>query len=97
MMTVPENAMLYNIASRTIPAMKQNVEKPDALLAVAPYMQATFDLLPHGQYVGNVTNHDQLFYEIIYPDILEALQGVTTAQQAADKINNDANAMVDAK
>ena len=97
MMTVPENAMLYNIDSRTIPAMKANVQKPDALLAVAPYMQATFDLLPHGQYVGNVTNHDQLYYEILYPDILEALQGVTTAQQAAEKINNDANAMVDAK
>jgi len=97
MMTDPANAMQYNIDSRTIPAMMQNVQHPDALLAVAPYMQATFDLLPHGQYVGDVTNHDQLFYEIIYPDLLEALQGVTTVDQAAQKINNDANAMVDQK
>jgi len=97
MMTDPANAMRYNIDSRTIPAMIQNVQKPDALLAVAPYMQATFDLLPHGQYVGNVTNHDQLYYEIIYPDLLEALQGVTTAEQAAQKITTDANAMVDSK
>jgi multiple sugar transport system substrate-binding protein len=96
MTTVPENAMSYNIDTRTIPAMKANVEKPAALLAEAPYMQATFDLLPHGQYVGNVTNHDQLFYEIIYPDLLEALQGVTTVDEAAKKINTDANAMVDA-
>jgi multiple sugar transport system substrate-binding protein len=97
MASVPENAMLYNIDSRTIPAMKVNVEKPDALLAAAPYMQATFDLLPHGQYIGDLTNRDQLFYEIIYPHILEAMQGVLNADQAATKINDEANAMVDAK
>jgi multiple sugar transport system substrate-binding protein len=97
MATVPENAMSYNIDSRTIPAMKVNVEKPDALLAVAPYIQPTFDILPHGQYLGDVTNHDQLYYEIIYPGLLEALQGVTTVDEAAKKINDEANAMVDAK
>jgi multiple sugar transport system substrate-binding protein len=93
---VPENAMTYNIDTRTIPAMKANIDKPDALLAAAPYMQVTFDLLPHGQYIGDVTNRDQLFYEIIYPHILEAMQGVTTVDEAAKNINDEANAMVDA-
>jgi hypothetical protein len=76
--------------------MKANIDKPDALLAAAPYMQVTFDLLPHGQYIGDVTNRDQLFYEIIYPHILEAMQGVTTVDEAAKNINDEANAMVDA-
>ena len=97
MATVPENAMSYNINSKTIPAMKTNIEHADALLAAAPYMQVTFDLLPHGQYIGDVTNRDQLFYEIIYPHILEAMQGVDTVDSAAKKINDEANAMVDAK
>ena len=96
MATVPESAMSYNINSRTIPALKVNVEKPDALLAAAPYMQATFNLLPHGQYIGDVTNRDQLFYEIIYPHVLEAMQGVISVDEAASKINEEANAMVDA-
>jgi len=77
--------------------MKANVEKPDALLKEAPYIQVTFDLLPHGQYIGDLTNRDQLFYEIIYPHLLEAMQGVTTVDDAVMKINEEANAMVDAK
>ena len=97
MAAVPENAMSYNIDSRTIPAMKANVDKPDALLKEAPYIQVTFDLLPHGQYIGDLTNRDQLFYEIIYPHLLEAMQGVTTVDDAVMKINEEANAMVDAK
>jgi multiple sugar transport system substrate-binding protein len=97
MATVPDNAMSYNIDSRTIPAMKSLIAKPDALLAAAPYMQATFDLLPHGQYIGDLTNRDQLFYEIIYPHVLEAMQGIDTVDSAATKINDEANAMVDAK
>jgi multiple sugar transport system substrate-binding protein len=95
MATVPENAMSYNIDSRTIPALKALVAKPDDLLAAAPYMQATFDLLPHGQYIGDLTNRDQLFYEIIYPHVLEAMQGVDTVDGAVQKINEEANAMVD--
>jgi hypothetical protein len=37
-----------------------------------------------------------LFYEIIYPAILQALQGSMTAEQAAQTIHVQANEMVDA-
>jgi multiple sugar transport system substrate-binding protein len=91
-----ENALIWNSSTATIPAMKALVENPDELLAVAPFLEATFNLLPHGQYIGDLTDRDQLFYEIIYPHVLDALQGITTADEAAQNINTEANAMVDA-
>jgi multiple sugar transport system substrate-binding protein len=97
MVTEQESALTWNIETKTIPAMKALVENPEKLLAAAPFIKATFSLLPHGQYIGDVTERDQLFYEIIYPAILEAMQGTTTVDDAAKKINTEANAMVDAK
>jgi len=97
MTTEQDSEMIWNIETKTIPAMKANVANPEKLLAAAPYMKATFSLLPHGQYIGDVTERDQLFYEIIYPAILEAMQGAATVDDAAKKINTEANAMVDAK
>ncbi len=42
-----------------------------------------------------MTDRDQLFYEILYPHILEAMQGVLTVDEAAELIHTEANAMVD--
>ena len=91
------NATTWNSASKTIPAMKAIIEKPDELLSVAPYLKATFNLLPLGQYIGDVTDRDQLFYEIIYPHILDAMQGAISVDEAVKLINTEANAMVDAR
>ncbi len=90
-----ENAFTWNAATKTIPAMKKLVEDPDELLAAAPFLEATFGLLPGGQFIGDVTDRDQLFYEILYPHILEAMQGVLTVDEAAELIHTEANAMVD--
>ena len=92
-----DGALTWNIETKTIPAMKALVDNPEKLLAAAPFIKATFSLLPFGQYIGDVTERDQLFYEIIYPAVLEAMQGATTVDDAAIKINTEANAMVDAK
>ena len=59
-------------------------------------MEPTFELLPDGQYLGNVSDRDKLFYDIIYPALLQALQGSMTAEQAAQTIHAQANEMVDA-
>ena len=91
-----ESALTWNTNTSTIPAMKELVENPNDILSAAPFLKATFNLLPNGQYIGDLTDRDQLFYEIIYPHVLEALQGVVSAQEAADAINTEANAMVDA-
>lgn len=91
-----ESALTWNTNTSTIPAMKELVDNPNDILAAAPFLKATFNLLPNGQYIGDLTDRDQLFYEIIYPHVLEALQGVVTVQEAAEAINTEANAMVDA-
>ncbi len=92
-----ENALIFNTTTGTIPALKAIVAKPDEFLQAAPWVKPTFDLLPHGQYIGDVTDRDQLFYQIIAPHLLEALQGMVTVDEAIQKINTEANAMVDAK
>jgi len=91
------NALKFNQISGTIPAMKELVENPSEILSVEPWIQATFALLPHGSYLGNVTDRDQLFYEIIAKNLTDALTGTVTPEEAAAKINDEANAMVDAK
>jgi len=60
--------VIWNIETKTIPAMKALVEKP-INVGCRAFIKATFDLLPHGQYIGDVTERDQLFYEIIYPAV----------------------------
>jgi multiple sugar transport system substrate-binding protein len=90
-----DNAVIYNTTSGTIPALKALVENPDQVLAKEPWIKPTFDLLPHGQFIGNVTDRDRLFYTIVYPTVLLAMQGGTSVDEAVTKINSDANAMVD--
>ncbi|HHY55717.1 MAG TPA: extracellular solute-binding protein [Chloroflexi bacterium] len=89
------NAVTFNGVTGTIPALKALVENPQELLAKAPWVEPTFKLLPDGQYLGNVSDRDKLFYDIIYPAILQALQGSMTAEQAAQTIHAQANEMVD--
>jgi multiple sugar transport system substrate-binding protein len=89
------NVFNFNSTSGTVPAMKSVATDPK-LLEKAPFIAAVLPVLDAGQYQGNLTDSDQLAYEIIYPNILAALQGSATAQETADKINTEANAMVDA-
>lgn len=90
------NAVTFNGITGTIPALKALVDNPQELLAKAPWVEPTFKLLSDGQYLGNVSDRDKLFYDIIYPAILQALQGSMTAEQAAQTIQAQANEMVDA-
>jgi multiple sugar transport system substrate-binding protein len=94
--TQEENALIYNNDTATIPALKALVENPDKVLAKEPWIKPTFDLLPHGQFIGNLTDHDKVLYDIIYPTALQAMQGVISVDEALKKINTDANAVVDA-
>ncbi len=89
------NAVHWNIRSTTIPAMKAAIAEPEEILVQAPYLRATFDLLPFGRYVGTVTDRDQLFYEIIHPHALDAMTGAVTVEEAILAIQAEANAMVD--
>ena len=89
------NVLAFNSTSGTVPAMKAVAADPK-LLEKAPFLAAVLPILEAGQYQGYLTDPDQLSYEIIYPTILDAIQGNQTAAQAAEWINDAANAMVDA-
>ena len=88
------NVLAFNSTSATIPAMKSVAADPKYLESI-PFAGAVLPLLDAGQYQGNLTDSDQLSYEIIYPTILDAIQGNLTAEEAANNINEAANAMVD--
>ena len=88
------NVLFFNSKSATIPAMKSVADDPKYLEAV-PFAGAVLPILGDGQYQGDLTDSDQLSYEIIYPTILDAIQGNLTAEQAAKSINDAANEMVD--
>ena len=90
-----DNVLFFNSKSATIPAMKAVAEDP-RYLEGAPFANAVLPILDAGAYQGYLTDPDQLAYEIVYPTILDAIQGTLTAQEAADSINEAANAMVDA-
>jgi multiple sugar transport system substrate-binding protein len=91
-----ENAALFNGITGTIPALKELVANPEDVLAQAPWIEPTFDILQYGTFVGDLTDRDQFFYQIAYPAMLQALQGSLTAEEAAAQIHKQANEMVDA-
>jgi multiple sugar transport system substrate-binding protein len=90
-----DSAFKFNVTTGTIPAMKSVAADPKFLEA-APALAPVLPILGDGQYQGDLTDAGQLEMEIIYPNILDALQGLQTAQDAAKNIDDQANAMVDA-
>ena len=90
-----ENALMWNQNSVTIPALKSLVEDEasrTALLESAPWLEQVLPLLESGQYIGDMPDRDLVFYDIIYPYILDTLQGVMTVDEALILIEEDANA-----
>jgi ABC-type glycerol-3-phosphate transport system substrate-binding protein len=88
--TNPDYAMGFNIASGTIPAMPVVAESTE-IAAAMPWVPKALDILPYGQYLGNMPDRDLVMYEIIYPHILNVLQGVETVDQAVEAIDTEAN------
>jgi multiple sugar transport system substrate-binding protein len=86
----PANAKQWNIASGTIPAMPAVAESAEIAEAM-PWVPKALDILPFGQYLGNMPDRDLVMYEIIYPHILNVLQGVETIDQALEAIDTEAN------
>jgi multiple sugar transport system substrate-binding protein len=88
--TVPANALKFNIASGTIPAMPAVAKSPE-IAAQMPWVAKALDILPNGEFLGTMPDRDLVMYEIIYPHILEALQGVKTVDETLQAIDTEAN------
>ncbi|MCK6580808.1 MAG: extracellular solute-binding protein [Anaerolineae bacterium] len=90
-----ENALGWNITSGTIPALREIVETDAAraeLLAALPWLEANLPLLQYGRYIGRMPDRDLVFYDILYPYILDTLQGLMSVDEALMFIEEDANA-----
>lgn len=87
------NAAQWNLASGTLPALKENAEgaAKDSLIAAFPHFDAWFDILPNAQYVGQLPDRDRLYYEIIQNHGLAALEGSESIQQALQAIEKEGN------
>jgi hypothetical protein len=61
------------------------------LVAAFPHFEAWFPILENGQYLGNVPDRDLLWYEISYPNLLAALDGNMTHEEALAAMEREAN------
>jgi multiple sugar transport system substrate-binding protein len=90
-----DNALLFNTVSGTIPALRELVDNEDykaQLLEANPALDAVLPQLPYGSYIGEMPDRDLVFYSIIYPNVLDMLQGVQSVDDALAFIDEDANA-----
>ena len=89
----PENAAEWNVDTGTLPALRENAEGvvQEELIAAFPHFAPWFEILPYGQYVGNLPDRDLLWYEITYPHLLDVLQGGESVDDALAAMEPEAN------
>lgn len=87
------NALQWNIASGTLPAVQAAAsgDAQAALTEAFPHFAPFFPLLSYGHYIGDLPDRDLLYYDIIYPHVLNALQGVETIDEALAAMETEAN------
>jgi multiple sugar transport system substrate-binding protein len=85
-----KNALSWNLTSGTIPAMPA-VAKTDEIAAADPWLKSALEILPYGEYLGNMPDRDLILYQIIYPHIIEALSGTKTVDETIQTIDTEAN------
>ncbi len=86
-----DNALAWNLASGTIPAMPEVADSPQ-IAEVMPWVAKALDILPYGRYLGAMPDRDLVIYDIVYPHILNTLQGVETVDDALKAMDDEANA-----
>ncbi len=91
-----ENALAFATTTGTIPAYKSVASNPE-LIAAVPAIANVLPILDKGVYQGDMADAGLLAYEIIYPNILDALQDFQSAEEAALAIQEQADAMVDSQ
>lgn len=87
----PANAVQWNLASGTLPALLANSEgaAADDLVAQFPHFAPFLELLPFAQYEGAFPDRDLVWYEITYPRVLTYLQGNATAEETLSTLERE--------
>jgi multiple sugar transport system substrate-binding protein len=89
----PENAVQWNLASGTLPALKANATgaAADELTAEFPHFGPFLAVIPNASYEGAFPDRDLVWYEITYPRILNFLQGNATLEETLETIDREVN------
>ena len=93
--TNASNALQWNLATGTLPALKENAqgEARDELIANASYTEPWLDILGDAQYLGSLPDRDRLFYRIIVPNVLDVMNGQKSVEDALASIEQEANSL----
>jgi len=85
------NAVEWNLASGTLPALKENISgaNADSLVAEFPYFKPFLGILEDGQYEGQFPDRDFVWYEVTYPTVLNFLQGNATLEETLQTIESE--------
>jgi len=90
----PDNALAFNIASGTLPALRSLVEDETtrtAFLEPQPWVEPFLEIFPYGEFIGHLPDRDLLFYNIAVPHIFNAMNGAETIDEALAAIESEAN------
>jgi ABC-type glycerol-3-phosphate transport system substrate-binding protein len=89
----PENAVQWNLASGTLPALKANATggARDQLVSEFPHFGPFLDILEFAQPEGAFPDRDLVWYEITYPRIINFLQGNVTIDETLETIEREVN------
>jgi len=84
------NAVEWNLASGSLPALKENISgsNADSLVAEFPYFEPFLGILEYGQNEGQFPDRDFVWYEVTYPEVLNFLQGNATAEETLQTIES---------
>ncbi len=86
-----DNAAQWNITSSTLPAIPAVAESAQVDEAL-PWVGRELAQLPYGSYLGSMPDRDLVVYEIVFPHVLLALQGVESIADALEMMDAEANA-----
>ncbi len=92
-MTQPDNLREWNLITYTLPSLKEMQNDP-AILEAAPLLQAAFDVLPFGSWVGPVHNRDR-FWQAVHDGFTAAVLGQLDAATALTQVEQQINLMID--
>jgi len=85
-----DNAVQWNLASGSLPALEENITgaNADTLVAEFPYFEPFLGILEYGQNEGQFPDRDFVWYEVTYPEVLNYLQGNATAEETLQTIES---------
>jgi len=86
-----DNAVEWNLASGTLPALLENISGSNAqtLVTEFPYFEPFLGILEYGQYEGQFPDRDFVWYEVAYPTVLNYLQGNATLEDTLQTMESE--------